>query len=333
MKNKIYLLSIFILIVFTLYVFSIFSFLKFIFTILLYWSIFYLVYFLYKKFRKQKPKKYYIFLFNFFKKISLSFVILAGILGFFWYYEIYISPAKMIEYTISNWNKLVVFQEMSHIWSQNFYNKIKNNLINYKKQGFVYFFEWVRAWTKENMQKFNKAIGIKFNKDLYKNFSKLYGLTFQDNKIYLGLVNNQDFNIDVWVDWIIKEYEKLGIKNKEQKSNKEVIDVSSEIIQTLSSLNDRELAILRFVNKAILGFLIKSDKVQELISNNFANKKLFKIILDGRNKVVSDEIENSKYKKIYITYWKLHFDWIFKLLKQKDSKWHIISKKEINCIN
>ena len=245
----------------------------------------------------------------------------------------------MVEYTISNWKKTVVFQEMSHIWSNNYYDKIKNNLIEYKKNSYVYFFEWVKPGTKENMTNFNKAIWIDFNKDLYKNFSKLYWVTFQDNSIYLNLVNDLDFNIDVSIDWIMEKYEKEP-KNREQPlswilspSEGNIVDINSEILDTLTKLNDKQLNILRFVNKSILSALIKSDKAQELISDNFWNKKLFDIILDWRNKVLSDEIIDSKYNKIYITYWKLHFDWVLKLLQENDKNWKIISKKEINSMN
>ena len=244
----------------------------------------------------------------------------------------------MWEITISNWEKTIVFQEMSHIWSQNFYTKVKNNLENYKKSGFVYFFEWVKSWTKQNHEKFNKAIWIDFNPDLYKNFSKLYWVTFQDNSIYLDLVNGLDFNVDVGIDWIIEKYENKitpppsGTPLEKGRENS-VIDINSEIINTLSELSDKQLKILVFINKAILSALIKSDWAQKLISDNFANKKLFDIILDWRNKVLSEEIIKSKYNKIYITYWKLHFDWMLKLLQKHDKNWKIILKKEINSMN
>ncbi len=35
--------------------------------------------------------------------------------------------------------KTIVFQNMSHIWSQNFYDKVKQNIEKYKKQDFVLF--------------------------------------------------------------------------------------------------------------------------------------------------------------------------------------------------
>jgi hypothetical protein len=241
----------------------------------------------------------------------------------------------MIEYTISNWKKEIIFQEMSHIWAKSFYGEVKKNLLSYKKDSFVYFYEWVKPGREENHTKFNKAMWIKFDEDLYKNFSKLYWVSFQDNSIYLGLINELDFNVDVWIDFIIEQYEKkkpLSTSQPIKLLNKDVIDINSEIIDKLSSLNERQLKALVFVNKAILNTLIKSDKAQKIITNNFANKELFEVILNWRNEVLVNEIIKSEYNKIYITYWKLHFKWVLKLLQNQDPNWKITNKRELISI-
>jgi len=304
---------------------------------LIYGTIFYWIHYLYRKKRKKEIQKYKSFLINFIKKASFSIVLLILILWSFWYYQINISPAKMMEYTIRNWDKTVVFQEMSHIWAKSFYEEVKDNLISYKKDSFVYFFEWVRPGKKENVEKFDQAMWINFDENLYKNFSKIYWVDFQDNSIYLWLINDLDFNIDVSIDWIVEEYEKNNkseqkVENKEIQEDKEIIDINSKIIDTLSQLNEKELKILVFINKAILNTLIKSDSAQELITNNFANKQLFDVILNWRNRILTKEIIESEYKKIYITYWKLHFSWVLDLLKQNDQNWKITNKKELISI-
>ena len=71
---------------------------------------------------------------------------------------------------------------MVHIGRADFYKQVQENLKEKKKAGAVLFYEGVKPGTKENMEKFDAAIGIKFSKELYKNFSKLYGVTFQDNQ-------------------------------------------------------------------------------------------------------------------------------------------------------
>jgi hypothetical protein len=52
----------------------------------------------------------------------------------------------------------------------------------------------------------------------------------------------------------------------------------------------------------MLNFIIASETTQSLVMDNFSNKKLFDIILDKRNDVLSEKIINSNDNKIYITY-------------------------------
>jgi len=300
--------------------------LEFILSLCLYTIFFYYLNIIWSKIRKKEAISSYNFIKIFLYKITNILLILTLFIGWLSYISNEIYPAKMPEYTISNWDKEVKFQAMSHIWSENFYKEVQDNIKNYKKNWWVYFYEWVKPWTNENLQKFNQAIWIKFDKNLYKNFSKLYWLTFQDNSIFLWLVNNKDFNIDISLDQIMKLY-----KNKTNSiktlSNTPPIEASKEIIKTLSQLNERELHILIYINQAILNFIIWSNNTQEFLNNNFTNKKLFEVILDERNKVVANEIINTQYKKIYMTYWLLHFKWILELLQKNDPNWKIIKTK------
>lgn len=298
-------------------------------TLLAYLIITYLFYFIWKSLFKKVKMTFLEYFSYFFYKVSVWILLSVVILGSFSYYKNEISPTPMPTYYLSNWEKQVVFQAMSHIWTKDFYNNVKDKLQEKKKEGFVYFYEWVKPWTKQNEQKFNEAIWINFDKDLYKNFSKLYWVTNQDNSIYFWLVNNLDFNVDVSIDKIIEEYTKIKTtkssleKGEIKKENKEIIDVNSEIIKTLAELNDRELAILRYINKAILNAVIWSDKIQDTVMDNFWNADLFQIILHYRNEIIASEIQKTEYKKIFITYWLLHFDWVFELLKKSDSNWKI----------
>jgi len=310
-----------VLIILSFYLNWFFWVLSFLWTLFIYCSIAYGIYFWWKYLRKQIFIDYKSFAIWFLYKISLFTVILSSIIWIFAYYENEISPAPMPWYTLSNWNKEVVFQAMSHIWSKDFYNTIRKDLIDYKTASWVYFYEWVRPWSEKNKKDFNKAIWIKFDKWLYKKFSKLYGVEYQDNTIYYNLVNNLDFNVDLSIDDIMNLYNKDPQKTK---SLTPPIDATKAITDSLTSLNDRELQILVYVNKAILNFIIKSDGLKDIITKNFANKKLFDVILGKRNEVISKTIIASEYKKIYITYWLLHFKWVFDLLKKNDPNWKIV---------
>lgn len=305
--------------------------LNFLLSLSIYTLFFYLIHYIWVKINKTIVIPFPQFMNYFLWRASLFVLFIVLLIWWLSYLSNSIFPASMPEYTISNWVKTVKFQAMSHIATQDFYDNVKSNLIKYKKDWWVYFFEWVKPWTEENSDKFNKAIWVEFDENLYANFSKLYWVTNQDNSDFLWLVNNLDFNVDINMDEIVKLYEqKMLTKNKStQYENNIPLDANKVIIETLSNLNEKELKILVYINQAILNFIISNDTTKDFLTDKFSNKELFDVILWERNKVIAETIINSKYNNIYMTYWLLHFKWVLELLKEKDSKWEIISTSNL----
>lgn len=303
--------------------------LEFILSIIFYTLLFYFFHFLWTKFRKKQIMYFLDFINYFLKRISIFLLFITVLFSWWAYYFNEINPAPMPEYTLTNWSKTVKFQAMSHIWTETFYSQIVENLTKYKKEWWVYFFEWVKPGSEENLEKFNKAMWIEFDENLYANFSKLYWVVNQDNNDYMWLVNDKDYNIDLNMDQIVELYEER-MKSFTWKTyeNKLPVDANKVIIETLSWLNDKQLRLLVYVNQAILNFIIWSDSTQDFLTNNFANKELFDVILGKRNEVLSDAIINSEHDKIYITYWLLHFDWVLEILKWIDPRWKVTSQKD-----
>lgn len=331
-KKNIYIISFYILLYIIIYYISwIVWILELSLSLIIYTIIFYYIHLAWKKIRKKMPILFLDFVNYFLFRLSIVIFLVVWIIWNFSYYYNEISPAPMPEITISNWEKTVVFQAMSHIWTKNFYNTIVENIKKYKKDGYVYFFEWVKSWTKENAQKFDEALWVKFDEKLYENFSKLYWVTNQNNLDFIWLVNNLDFNVDLSLDEIIELYEKNVESNNENQINnsqkKIPIDVTEQITNLLLELNEKQLKILIYINKAILNLIIQSSWLQDTLTNNFTNKDLFDVILHKRNELLSETIINSEYNKIYVTYWLLHFKWVFELLQEKDQSWKIINTK------
>jgi len=268
----------------------------------------------------------------FLQRISIFLLFITVFFAWTTYLLNEVFPAPMPEYTLTNWTKVVKFQAMSHIWTQDFYDTIINNITEHKKAGWVYFFEWVKPGSEESLEKFDQAIWLKFDDELYANFSKLYWVVNQDNKDFIWLVNDLDFNVDLNMDEIVELYEEK-INNKQDPSdvyeNKLPLDANKVILETLASLNDKQLRILIYINQAILNFIIWNDATQDFLTNNFANVDLFDVILGERNKILSKAIIETEYDNIYITYWLLHFDGVLKILKQYDPKWQVISVKNL----
>ncbi len=298
-------------------------------TLFIYSLFLYIFYWWYKKIKEKNYnffslEHYSIFLNIFLYRISSLFLVALIFIWWFSYYQNEVSPAKMPIYTLSNGEKTIIFHWMSHIGTENFYNQVKENIKKYKEDGYVYYFEGVRPGSQENHEAFDKALGVKFDETTYQNMSKLYGLVNQNNELFLWLINNLDFNVDISIDDVMEKYE--SIKSKAWISNRNYnapLDAGELIGNELSKLTPRELTILRYINKSFINMIVKSEWLQQSIQNNFSNKELFAVILDERNKVIAEKIISSQDTKIIMTYWLLHFEWIFQLLKQHDIKWKI----------
>lgn len=299
--------------------------LSFLVSIWFYTIVFYTLSIIWKKWRKKEIIDFKIFLQNFLFSISILLFLIVWIIWWYSYYANTINPASLHQYTLTNWKKTVVFQEMIHIWRKSFYETIKNDIALAKKDDFVYFFEWVKPGSKESHKKFNAALWVKFDVDLYKNFSKLYGVSFQDNAQFLWLVNDKDFNVDISMDEIIAYYDTI---KKEDSENEDIIDANQKILASLSSLNQKELQILVYVNQAILNTIIGNKTLLKGLEN-LNNKELFDVILGKRNELLAKTIVDSPYEKIFVTYGKLHFDGVFELLQKNDNNWKIIQTKKL----
>jgi hypothetical protein len=74
---------------------------------------------------------------------------------------------------------------------------------------------------------------------------------------------------------------------------------------------------------------MKNSSILESMTDSFSNKEFFEIIIWERNKILVNAIENSEYDNIFVTYWLLHFEWVYSLLKEHDPNWKIINEKKL----
>lgn len=297
--------------------------------ILAYLFVFWLLYFLIKKIFRSKNitnpwtiVSRLLFIFSIF-----VFIIVWGVASLSYYFN-EVSPAKMPEYTLTNWEKTVIFQWMIHIWGQKFYDQVKQNLDNYRKEWFTHFFEWVKPGKPENLEKLSKAMWVNFDKDVYKNMSELYWVVQQDYYYILWKITEKDINVDISLDEVIEEYLKIA----EENNSNDVYDFTKILEYVKKNLNPREMKLLVYINQATLNLLLSNHEILEKMSWMW-NKKIFDVIIWKRNEFLANEIQKSNDKKIYVTYWLLHFDWVLKLLQAKDPNWKIIGKKEYKIID
>lgn len=304
-------------------------------SLLLYSIITYFLHIIFAKIRSKPLLSFFdffpLFLYKSSIYISLSFIFI----GWFLYYQNTLFPAKIPTYTLSNGDKTIIFQTMSHIGSESFYANIQHDIYAAKKQDYVLYYEWVQAGSEENNAAFNEALGIDFAPWIYDNFSRLYGVRAQDNNEFLWLVNNLDYNIDLDLDRVMQLY-RDRVWSEQKASilwNEKVYDLNSDVLKTLSQLSEKELIVLRFVNQGILNFMMKHASLRNIIIQNLWNTDIFSVILEGRNSFLAKEIQTRNDKKIFITYWLMHFSWVYEILKSMDENWEIIDTKYYQVIS
>lgn len=268
---------------------------------------------------------------NFISRVVFVYAIFISILvGSIWLFSYYYnekSPSYLKEYTISNWEKTVVFQEMMHIWWKDFYENVSKNLKNYKSENFVHFFEWVWDWTEENKKEFNQALWFDFDENLYPNVAKLLKLEFQDYKKIIWEISEKDINVDISIDEIMEEYRKSKTPNSKNEIN--FSEVSKELDKFLKTATERQINLISYIWQAFLNYTLANMSNIKIYDWNL---DIMNVILDKRDKNLADAIINSPEEKIYVTYGALHFPWVLKYLQENDTNWKIEKETKIKVL-
>ncbi len=306
-------------------------------SLLVYAIIIYIILGIWHIFKPRPHENFLNFFITFLYKTSITLSILLVLWTLFLIYQNNISPATLPVYTLSNGIKTLRFQTMSHIASESFYKNVSNNIFEAKKQGFVLFYEGVLPGNKENTDKFNKLLGINFDPELYKNLSKIYGVTSQKNERFLGILNKKDYNVDISLDTVMEIYRKKNpwkspLKKSPSQKDSEAYDLNWKVFKILWELSERELQILRYINQAFLNFILKHESLRNTIVEKLWKQDIFSVILDDRNINLANEIDQSTEKRIYVIYGLMHFSWVYKLLQEKDPNWKIIDSFEVQVI-
>ena len=313
------------------YLYGFYSLKNFLSLLLWYCVISYVLHLLWYKIRGFSRISFLEFFVIFIYKSALLIIFTGLFLWSFFYYQNHISPAKLPVHTLSNGQQTIIFQTMSHIGSEEFYNWVIETIRENKIRGAVLYYEGVWPGSDENSEDFNKAIWIDFTPWLYENFSKLYGVRSQDNNEFLNIENNLDYNIDLNLDQIMDLY-KAKTQSEEIKSppllaNGEVQDLNKDVIERLSSLSQKQLTLLKYINQGLLNFMIKHEWLRNFLVAKLANQDIFTVILEDRNKHLVQELLIRNDEKVIILYGLMHFNWVYDLLKQQDSSWEIINTR------
>lgn len=234
-------------------------------------------------------------------------------------------PGKVSRYEVSNGEKTIVYQSMSHLASQSFYDDVRADLTQKWEEWFVLFYEWVRPWSVENERAFWEALGFDIDMQFYENFRALTWLVFQWDVNFLGLAQ-QDFNVDLSIDDIMRLYDDQGYQPVSTPFAADFSQDMKEITQQLQWLTPRQKKSVQYVYRAFFNVMLHLvDQWQlELPVDQI---QIFNVILDDRNDFVAKTIDESEYDKIYLMYGALHFSGVYDEIRrlQPDRDWTLVS--------
>ena len=251
---------------------------------------------------------------SFFKIFGILSLALLGI-GILYLTIFLTTPLKMHEYTLSNGKQTIIFQEMVHIGETSFYEKVDQNLKNYRKEGYVYAYEQVSVNTKEDAEKLTELTGLSVD-----TYGLLAGYLQLDNqKNHMSHVTPEDINADMSASELIELIETY------QKENPDVAELDMNIETALNDLKEGSDTGKSIIKALMRGML----KLARTNSIDLEDGLLKNVILKKRDQKLFEIITNLEAEKVVIHYGALHFEGFFQKLKEKDSNWKIMSKDKI----
>lgn len=257
-----------------------------------------------------------------------------------------LSETSNTTYTLSNGDKTVVFQSMTHIGLPSFYQNVGEEMTEYRNDGYSIFLEGIGHTDDKKLRKgdpkydevvqqYTKLVDSNRLPYAKKVLNTKYVMQYEAMPFYYAY---DDSYIDFTTDELKASIEESLKQKKGNESDKEKIkELYSD---TLGNHQDAYKKLLEDESSFILAsnlddfflFTLIDDKIMPKVREFTNNPDLdVDVTMTARNKKISDAINNSVNKKIYIVYGARHFDGILKNLEKSDPKWAIIntSKKVV----
>ncbi len=260
--------------------------------------------------KKQSATKTF---FKIFGILLLTILIISVV-----YISIFLStPLKMKEYTLTNGQQTIVFQEMVHIGETDFYKQVEENLKHYRLDGYIYAYEQVRISNMEEAKELTELTGLGI--DTYGIISEQLGLDNQKN--HMGHITENDINADM------SAADLIVLMQNYNNENPIAGQINTDLENSLNSLKEASNFTKVIVKAAMRGML----KIASEGEVNLGEGLLQDVILKERDQKMFDIISNIDANKIVVHYGALHFKGFFERLKKADSNWKIVNEKEIKA--
>ena len=270
---------------------------------------------------------------------SMALLALAGLPVFYLAVRAENKPLIAPQVTLTDGQRTLVIQGMSHVGSEEFYKSVVYDLENALSQGFTLFYEGVQPSPGEGDAWFSTYLAQGGDlSDNYKALADVCGLRFQLDYFTLlasDMAQHPERHVaaDVSSLDMKREYDRLAEQDPALKRWAEAQAQSAKseggdetLTQVVGFLKDstpgqRQIAgILCRGGFSIL--LEPSDKPEDKEAN-----PLSPVILDYRNRALVERIVGSDAQKIYVTYGAEHVPGLLALLESQPKPWKVLSAK------
>jgi hypothetical protein len=262
--------------------------------------------------------KYYTFRIQFLRTFLL-FSAITWVFSLILWIGVFLSntyPWALSKITLSNWEKTIVYYQMSHIATKRYYDTIQTELKGYAGSGYVLYLEWVLPGTPENQAKLEQALGMKISSGTYEEIATLMGMSSQDDSLYNGIDTWSLVHADLSVDDIVAHISTGSLRSENP------VDISSELDLAGNGEKNRSAVtyVFRWILNASLRYSLTSDGMLDVLG-----PETMAALLDKRNQKVVDTYLDKNTKNSIFLYGALHFDGIYAILKSKDPRWEVRS--------
>lgn len=219
---------------------------------------------------------------------------------------------KVNTYKLTKDNKTIIFQEMVHFGSDEYFKEINTEIAKYKGDNYKYYYELIKVESEEDKKEMINNLGLSEN--IFATISKSTKLESQHS--YMN-IRDEDINADITAKQLNDNFKKVN------HNNSTLIEANKLVNNVFSKVNfESELSTIVSKNIMKLGLFINDYF-------NIQDESLTKVIIEQRNDVLISMIKNNGDNKIYVQYGKLHFKDFSNKMEANGYEIKLIDSKEV----
>ena len=249
------------------------------------------------------------------------------------------------KYTLTDGNKTVIFQGMTHIGLKSFYHEVGKEMTEYRNSGYQIMLEGFGhsgisplsadhenyLVESDKFEDYKKRYYKMINKDDLINDNSIKYINQQF--ILTSYLNYSDEYIDIDKETVSKlldsnKISKSASQNETAKNN--YLNKAGDHSEPLARLYDKEKFYI-FMRNIGNSFFIQFGRsyIDPIIAKFDDSMNLKKVItIEERDKHLANSIVNSKSDKIYITYGSAHFKGVLENLKEMNPDWKVVNSSK-----